>query len=78
MHHRYKLKAGYCAAVALVCCLGMAPALADDGNSMSANDIVFKSENKDIGKTMKADLTMRLINGNGEERVRKMQSFRKN
>jgi Outer membrane lipoprotein-sorting protein len=80
MHNRNRLKAAYGAVayVTLACCLSMAPALAGDGQPLSANEIVFKSENKDIGNTMKADLTMRLINGNGEERVRKMQSFRKN
>ena len=76
MHNANRLKAA--AYAALACCLSMTPAAADDGQPVSANEIVLKAENKDIGATMKADLTMRLINGNGEERVRKMQSFRKN
>lgn len=65
--------------LALWCCvLPVAPTFMCEGKELSADEIIYKSENKDIGDTMKADLTMRLINGKGDERVRRIDSFRKN
>lgn len=79
MNRREKLRAIRCAATCatLACCM-LSAAHASEDRQLTANEIIYKAENKYIGDTMKSDLTMRLINASGNERVRKIQSFRKN